>query len=60
LGLPEIAARSDRGISAFALDAATAALADAKLKRDEIDGYVGAPYATNAGSPHAEGATKFR
>ena len=58
-GASEIAARSDRGISAFALDAATAALTDAKLERDEIDGYVGAPYATNAGSPHAEGGDEI-
>lgn len=51
----DLAAKSDRGIAAFALDAAVAALADAGLERDAVDGYVGAPYATNAGSPHAEG-----
>ncbi|WP_068297817.1 hypothetical protein [Pararhodobacter sp. CCB-MM2] len=51
--------RSDRGIAAFALEAALAALADASIRRDEIDGYVGAPFATNAGSPHAEGGDEI-
>lgn len=58
-GTSGIVARSERGIAAFALDAAVAALADAKLDRDAIDGYVGAPYATNAGSPHAEGGDEI-
>ncbi|WP_372521360.1 thiolase C-terminal domain-containing protein [Pararhodobacter marinus] len=51
--------RSERGIAAFALDAALAALADAGVTRDDIDGYVGAPFATNAGSPHAEGGDEI-
>ena len=58
-GASEIVAKSSRGIASFALDAAVEALADAKLSRDEIDGYVGAPYATNAGSPHAEGGDEI-
>ncbi|MBF9033231.1 hypothetical protein HKCCE2091_03185 [Rhodobacterales bacterium HKCCE2091] len=53
-GASEIARKSDRGIAAFALDAALAALADAGITRSDVDGYVGAPFATNAGSPHAE------
>ncbi|MCB1395314.1 MAG: hypothetical protein H6898_10880 [Rhodobacter sp.] len=51
--------RSDRGIATFALDAALAALADAGIARDDVDGYVGAPFATNAGSPHAEGGDEI-
>ncbi|GEO87050.1 MULTISPECIES: thiolase C-terminal domain-containing protein [Alphaproteobacteria] len=47
--------RSDRSITAFAQDAIIAALADANLGRDEVDGYIGAPFATNVGSPHVEG-----
>ncbi|MCW1935011.1 thiolase C-terminal domain-containing protein [Pararhodobacter zhoushanensis] len=53
-GSSAIERRSDRGIAGFALDAALAALADAGITREDVDGYVGAPYATNAGSPHAE------
>lgn len=58
-GSSELVRSSDRGIAAFALDAAVAALSDAKLSRDDIDGYVGAPFATNAGSPHAEGGDEI-
>lgn len=58
-GSSDIEKRSERGIAAFALDAALAALADAGVTRDDIDGYVGAPYATNAGSPHAEGGDEI-
>lgn len=58
-GGSEIVRRSDRGIAAFALDALVAALEDAGIGRDEIDGYVGAPFATNAGSPHAEGGDEI-
>jgi len=54
-GSSAIERKSDRSIIAFAQDAILAALADAGLSRDDIDGYIGAPFATNAGSPHAEG-----
>jgi acetyl-CoA acetyltransferase len=54
-GSSSIERKSDRGIIAFAQDAILAALKDAGLSRDDIDGYIGAPFATNAGSPHAEG-----
>jgi acetyl-CoA acetyltransferase len=58
-GTSEIVRKSERGIAAFALDAALDALRDAHVGRDEIDGYVGAPFATNAGSPHAEGGDEI-
>lgn len=56
VGTSAIERRSDRGIVAFALDAARAAIADAGLDLDDIDGYVGAPTATNAGGLRADGA----
>jgi len=59
VGSSSIERQSDRGIQAFALDAALAAIADAGLTRDDIDGYVGAPLATNAGAVHAEGADEI-
>src|SRR3546814_16081476 len=43
-GSSGIERRSDRGIAAFALDAAVAAIEDAGIERDAIDGYVGAPW----------------
>jgi acetyl-CoA acetyltransferase len=58
-GSSAIERRSDRGIAAFALDAAVAAIADAGIERDAIDGYVGAPWATNAGALHAEGGDEL-
>ncbi|SFK23428.1 thiolase family protein [Celeribacter neptunius] len=54
-GSSAIARKSERSILGFAQDAILAALKDAGLSRDEVDGYIGAPFATNAGSPHAEG-----
>lgn len=51
--------KSDRSIIAFAQDAIIGAIEDAGLGRDEIDGYIGAPFATNAGSPHAEGGDEI-
>ncbi|MEZ5650695.1 MAG: hypothetical protein R3E87_09140 [Burkholderiaceae bacterium] len=58
-GGSEIVRRSDRGITAFGLDAAIAALADAGLDRDEIDGYVGAPWAPAADAVSADGADEL-
>lgn len=55
VGSSSIERTSDRSILAFALDAAIAAIADAGLTRDDIDGYVGAPTATNAGALHVDG-----
>lgn len=52
--------KSDRGIAAFAQDAVLAALADCGLERDQIDGYVGAPFATNAGAPMPRAETRYR
>ena len=54
-GSSEIERKSDRSILAFAQDAILSALKDAGLDREAVDGYIGAPFATNAGSPHAEG-----
>jgi acetyl-CoA acetyltransferase len=59
VGSTPIERRSERGIHAFALDAAIAAIADAGLERDDIDGYVGAPLATNAGALHADGGDEI-
>lgn len=56
VGGSAIVRRSDRGITAFALDAALAAIADADLSPDDIDGYVGAPSATAAAAPRVDGA----
>jgi acetyl-CoA acetyltransferase len=56
VGASEITRHSDRGITAFAVDAGLAAVNDAGLDREDIDGYVGAPTATNTGAPHIEGA----
>jgi acetyl-CoA acetyltransferase len=59
VGGSEIVRRSDRGIAAFAVDAAVAAIADAGLTREDIDGYVGAPTATNTGALHVDGADEI-
>ncbi|HVV92595.1 MAG TPA: thiolase family protein [Hyphomicrobiales bacterium] len=56
VGCSAIERHSDRSIVAFALDAALAALADAGLTRDDVDGYVGAPKATHAAALHVDGA----
>jgi acetyl-CoA acetyltransferase len=58
-GSSAIERKSERGITAFAHDSAIAALKDAGVSRDQIDGYIGAPWATNAGSVHAEGADEI-
>lgn len=50
---------TDQSITTLAVTAINAAIADAGLTRADIDGYVGAPYATNAGSPHAEGGDEI-
>jgi acetyl-CoA acetyltransferase len=56
VGSSAIERRSDRSIVAFAIDAALAAIADAGLTRDDIDGYIGSPKAPNAAALHVEGA----
>lgn len=58
-GSSDIVRKSDRGIAAAASDAAIAAIRDAGVERDQIDGYVGAPFATNAGAVHAEGGDEI-
>jgi acetyl-CoA acetyltransferase len=47
---------SDRGILAYALDAAVDALAAAGISRDEVDGYVGIGTSPNPDAVHADGA----
>jgi acetyl-CoA acetyltransferase len=59
LGSTPVERKSDRGLLAFAQDAALAAIADAGLSRDDIDGYAGAPLATGAGSIHADGGDEI-
>lgn len=59
VGTSTIARHSERGIQALAVDAAISAIADAGLTRDDIDGYVGAPVATNAGALHADGGDEI-
>lgn len=56
VGGSAIERHSDRGIAAIAVDAARAAIGDAGLALDDIDGYVGAPTATNAGGLRTDGA----
>jgi acetyl-CoA acetyltransferase len=56
VGSSAIERRSERSIVAFAVDAALAAIADAGLTRDDIDGYIGSPKAPNAAALHVEGA----
>jgi acetyl-CoA acetyltransferase len=55
-GSSTIERRSTRSITALAVDAAVAAVADAGINKDDVDGYVGAPTATNAGALHVDGA----
>lgn len=59
VGVSAIERSSDRSIVAFALDAAIAALEDAGLTPDDINGYIGAPTATNANALHANGADEL-
>jgi len=56
VGSSTIERRSDRGITAFALDAAVAAIADAGLSRDDVDGYIGSPKSAHAAALHVDGA----
>jgi acetyl-CoA acetyltransferase len=59
IGSSAIERRSKKSITALAVDAALAALADSGLSKDDIDGYVGAPLATNAGALHVDGADEI-
>ena len=58
-GGSRISRRSERSLTTLAVDAALAAMADAGIERRDLDGYVGAPWATNAGAVHAEGADEL-
>lgn len=59
VGSTPISRRCDRSIVSLGLDAALAAIADAGLTRADIDGYVGAPTSTAAGTPHVDGADEL-
>ena len=59
VGSSAIERRSERSIVAFAIDAALAAIADAGLTRDDIDGCIGSPKAPNAAALHVEGADEI-
>jgi acetyl-CoA acetyltransferase len=56
VGSSAIERQSERSITAFALDAAVAAIEDAGLSRDEIDGYIGSPKSSHAAALHVDGA----
>lgn len=58
-GASEILRKTDRSITDLSVEAIRRALADACISADDVDGYVGAPFATNAGSPHAEGGDEI-
>jgi acetyl-CoA acetyltransferase len=59
VGGSTIERQSNRSITAFALDAAIAAITDAEIDIADIDGYVGAPIATNPGALHVDGADEI-
>jgi acetyl-CoA acetyltransferase len=55
VGYSAIERSSDRGIVAFAAEAASDALTAAGIDRDEIDGYVGIAHSPNPGAAHIDG-----
>lgn len=55
IGSTEVVRHSDRSLGRLAVEAALAAIADAGLTRDDIDGYVGSPAAPNVSAVHADG-----
>ncbi|MFJ4830787.1 thiolase family protein [Streptomyces sp. NPDC088747] len=55
-GYSTVDRHSDRGILAYALDAAVDALDAAGIDRDEVDGYVGIAGSPNPGAGHVDGA----
>ena len=55
VGYTDMVRYAERSLGSLALDAALAAIQDAGLTRDDIDGYVGTPSAPNAAAIHADG-----
>ena len=55
VGSTAIARHSDISLGRLAVSAAVQAIADAGLRREDIDGYVGSPNAPNASAAHADG-----
>lgn len=55
VGFTPLLRHGDRSLTSFGLQAALAAIEDAGLKPEDIDGYVGSPNAPNASADHADG-----
>jgi acetyl-CoA acetyltransferase len=55
VGSTKIARHTERSLGDIALEAALAAIADAGLTLDDVDGYVGAPKAPNPSASHGDG-----
>lgn len=55
VGYTDMVRRSDRSLGAIASEAAAAAIRDAGLTKEQIDGYVGCPDAPNASAVQADG-----
>src|SRR5262245_61081381 len=56
VGFTDVTRKPTRGIGAYAIDAARAAIEDAGVERDQIDGYVGYPRSPSYSSAHFDGA----
>lgn len=55
VGYTPFVRKAERSLVAFAVDAALAAIEDAGLSREDIDGLVGSPGAPNASAMHRDG-----
>lgn len=55
VGYTPVVRHADRPLGSIAVEAALAAIADAGLTRDDIDGYIGCPGAPNASAVHVDG-----
>ena len=55
VGFTPVLRHGDRSLTSFAVQAAVEAIADAGLRPQDIDGYVGSPNAPNASADHADG-----
>lgn len=55
VGYTPVVRHAERSLGSIAMEAALAAIQDAGLTRDHIDGYVGSPAAPNASAVHQDG-----
>ena len=55
VGYTPMVRKAERSLWSFALEAATEAIADAGLRPEDIDGYLGTPNAPNASASHRDG-----